>query len=135
MNTRLAHTASLNQKDKATAYQSILTDLLARPDQSTLAQDLHILVENVVQDSTGLVIGRQVLSELVKELEVGVVQDVELRKQVVQDTLNIIQPRIVSYEEQVGPLSAVLVIVLNSRTGQLASFSTRRYLGSRARVE
>lgn len=101
MESRLAQVAGLNQKDKATAYQSILTDLLARPDQTTLAHDLHILVENVVQESTGLVIGRQVLSELVKALEAGIVADVELRKQIVQDTLDIIQPRIVSYEEQV----------------------------------
>ena len=99
--SRLSQAAGLNQKDKATAYQSILTDLLARPDRTTLAHDLHVLVDNVVQESTGLVIGRQVLSELVKSLEAGIVSDVELRKQIVQDTLDIIQPRIVSYEEQV----------------------------------
>ncbi|KAH9938146.1 uncharacterized protein B0H18DRAFT_866598, partial [Fomitopsis serialis] len=106
--------AAAHQKDKATAYQSILTDLLARPDQATLAQDLHILVENVVQDSTGLVIGRQVLSELVKALEAGVVLDVDLRKQIVQDTLDIIQPRIVSYEEQVNSLRFQLADILEA---------------------
>lgn len=109
---RLAQAAGLNQKDKVTAYQAILADLLARPDQTTLAQDLHILVENVVQESTGLVIGRQVLSELVKALIAGVVSNVDLRKQIVQDTLDIIQPRIVSYEEQVRP---------NSQTFELSS--------------
>ncbi|TFY53011.1 hypothetical protein EVJ58_g9688 [Rhodofomes roseus] len=114
MDSRLAQAAGLNQKDKATAYQSILTDLLARPDQATLAQDLHILVENVVQESTGLVIGRQVLSELAKALEVGIVQDVGLRKQIVQDTLDIIQPRIVSYEEQVNSLRFQLADILEA---------------------
>lgn len=110
MEARLAQVAGLTQKDKATAYQSILADLLARPDRTALAQDLHILVENVVHESTGLVIGRQVLSELVKALEGGVVPDVELRKQIVQDTLDIIQPRIVSYEEQVCPNSQSLAL-------------------------
>ena len=123
MESRLAQVAGLNQKDKATAYQSILTDLLARPDQTTLAHDLHILVENVVQESTGLVIGRQVLSELVKALEAGIVADVELRKQIDQDTLDIIQPRIVSYEEQVCRTLWNLLgcHILNAKLGQLAA--------------
>ncbi|KZT74393.1 hypothetical protein DAEQUDRAFT_660612 [Daedalea quercina L-15889] len=112
--TRLAQIVDLSQKDKATAYQSILTDLLVRPDQSTLPQDLHTLVENVVQESTGLVIGRQILSELVKALGADTVQNVEARKQIVQDTLSIIQPRIVSYEEQVNTLRFQLADILEA---------------------
>lgn len=101
MESRLAQIAGLSQKDKAIAYGSILTDLLARPDQTSLATDIRILVENVIQDSVGLVIGRQVLSGLVRALETETVTEPVLKKRIVQDTLATIQPRAVSYEEQV----------------------------------
>jgi len=114
MEHRLAQIAGLSQKDKATAYQSILTDLLARPDQTSLAADIHILVENVVQESVGLVIGRQILSELVKALEEERVSAPGLRKQIVQETLATIQPRIVSYEEQVNSLRFQLADLLEA---------------------
>ena len=103
MESRLAQFASLNQKDKATAYQSLLSEILSRDDQSNLAADIHTLIDNVVnQESIGLVISRSILSELVKALSEGKVKDSDLRKQIVEDTLSIVQPRIVSYEEQVS---------------------------------
>ena len=49
----------------------------------------------------GLVVGRQVLSELVRILSEGAIKDSDLIKRVVEETLVIVQPRIVSYEEQV----------------------------------
>nr|VWO97753.1 N/A [Ganoderma boninense] len=104
MESRLAHLAPLNQKDKAAGYQALLTDLLTREDQTGLDSDIHLLVENVNQDSVGLVIGRLVLTELVKALSEGKVKDTELRKTIVKDVLELIQPRIVTYEEQVNIL-------------------------------
>ena len=102
MENKLAQLASLNQKDKVSAYQAVLVDLLSREDQSNLPDDIHILVDNVVnQESVGLVISRLILSELVKALADGTVKDRTARKNIVEDTLNIIRPRIVSYEEQV----------------------------------
>jgi len=99
MEAKLAEYSTLNQKDKGPAFISLIPEILAQsPDR--VAKDLHTLVDTVVnQDSVGLVVGRQVLSELVKVL--GVIKDLELRKRVVEDTLNTVQPRIVSYEEQV----------------------------------
>ncbi|KAI0771632.1 hypothetical protein BD413DRAFT_58918 [Trametes elegans] len=105
MESRLAQFAALNQKDKATAYQSLLSEILSRSDQSNLTAEIHTLIDNVVnQESVGLVISRGVLSELVKALSEGKVKDPEQRKQIVEDTLRIVQPRIVSYEEQVNSL-------------------------------
>ncbi|KAI0750808.1 hypothetical protein C8Q80DRAFT_1097923 [Daedaleopsis nitida] len=103
MESRLAQFASLSQKDKVAAYQSLFNELISHDDQSNLPADVHTLVDNVVnQDSVGLVISRLILSELVKALSEGRVKDTQVRKVIVQDTLDIVQPRIVSYEEQVS---------------------------------
>lgn len=103
MENKLAQIERLNQKDKGPAYVALFLEIFSGPNPSAIAADLHTLVDTVVnQDNVGLVVGRQVLSELVKVLGEGTVKDVELRKRIVQDTLTTIQPRIVSYEEQVS---------------------------------
>ncbi|KII95157.1 hypothetical protein PLICRDRAFT_120951 [Plicaturopsis crispa FD-325 SS-3] len=113
MEARLSQISELSQKDKAPAFLSLLSEVLSRQDQATIAQDLHLLVDTVVnQESVGLVVGRQVLSELVKYLGEGSIQDSDLRKRVVEDTLATAQPRIVSYEEQVNSLRFQLADIL-----------------------
>ncbi|RDB22701.1 COP9 signalosome complex subunit 4 [Hypsizygus marmoreus] len=113
METQLAQFSALGQKDKGPAFISLIPEILARPTPASVAADLHTLVDTVVnQDSVGLVVGRQVLSELVKILGDGAIKDVELRKRVVEDTLNTVQPRIVSYEEQVNTLRFQLADLL-----------------------
>jgi COP9 signalosome complex subunit 4 len=103
MESRLAQCTALSQKDKGPAYLSILLELLSGQNQTCIAEDLHTLVDTVVnQDTVGLVVGRQVLSELVKILGEGTIKNTQLRKRIVEDTLATVQPRIVSYEEQVG---------------------------------
>lgn len=109
MDAQLAQIASLSQKDKAPAYLSILADVFARPDQSSVPADVRTLVESVLQDSVGPVVGRQVLTELVKNLVDGAIKDSGLLKRAVEDTLELIQPRIVSYEEQVSRSSALKI--------------------------
>ena len=102
MESRFAQIAALPQKDRAPAFITALNEILARPDQAGIAQDIHLLVDCVVQDNVGLVAARLVLSELVRFLQEGVVKDLDVRKQIVQDTLEILQPRLVSYEELVS---------------------------------
>lgn len=98
MEAKLAKLATLNQRDKAASYLSLLSELLSRPNP----KDIEIYVNNVLnQDSVGLVVGRQVLSELVKCLGEGAVSDHATRKTIVQETLAAVRPKIVSYEEQV----------------------------------
>jgi COP9 signalosome complex subunit 4 len=104
MDTKLEQFAKLSQKDKGPAYLSLLSEILSRQNQSAIGLDLRKLVDTVVnQDNVGLVVGRQVLSELVKALGDGIIKDAELRKDIVKQTLDIAQPRLVSYEEQVSP--------------------------------
>lgn len=101
METRLAQIASFAQKDKAPAYVAVLNELFASPDQSNLPNNIHTIAETVLQESTGLVVGRQVIAELVKIITSGAIKDTESKKQIIQDTITLLQPRIVSYEEPV----------------------------------
>ncbi|KAF9485325.1 hypothetical protein BDN70DRAFT_871348 [Pholiota conissans] len=112
MEAKLAQISSLSQKDKGPAFISLIPDVLSQSGPN-LAKDLHALVDTVVnQDSVGLVVGRQVLSELVRILGEDAIKDVALRKLVVEDTLETVQPRIVSYEEQVNSLRFQLADLL-----------------------
>ncbi|KAF8655317.1 hypothetical protein AX16_003214 [Volvariella volvacea WC 439] len=111
MDLKLAQFAALNQKDKGPAFISLIPDILGQENPNAISADLRALVNTVVnQDS--LVVGRQVLSELVKILGDGNVKDTDLRKRLVEETLVIIQPRIVSYEEQVNTLRFQLADLL-----------------------
>ncbi|KAH9482689.1 COP9 signalosome complex subunit 4 [Psilocybe cubensis] len=112
MEAKLLQFSTLVQKDKGPAYISLIPEILSQSGPS-IARDLHTLVDTVVNlESVGLVVGRQVLSELVKILGEGAIKDVALRKRVVEDTLSTIQPRIVSYEEQVNSLRFQLADLL-----------------------
>ncbi|THV08515.1 hypothetical protein K435DRAFT_708361 [Dendrothele bispora CBS 962.96] len=113
MESRLVQLSSLGQKDKGPAFIALVHEIIARPDQSAVAQDIHALVDFVVnQESVGLVVGRQVLSELVKVLGEGQIADPEIRKRVVKDTIDTTQPKIVSFEEQVSTLRFQLADIL-----------------------
>ncbi|EIN10646.1 hypothetical protein PUNSTDRAFT_65075 [Punctularia strigosozonata HHB-11173 SS5] len=104
MDQKLAQVAALYQKDKGAAYQALVNDVFATTSQPTFSRDLHALVESVVnQDS--VVVGRQVLSEIVKKFKD--ISDSDLRKKVVQITLDVVQPRLVSYEEQASLIASV----------------------------
>lgn len=102
MDTKLAQCAALGQKDKGPAFVALVHETVATNSPS-IAADLRLLVDTVVnQDSIGIVVGRQVLSEFVKTLGEGAIKDGELRKKIVEETLSTVQPKIVSYEEQVS---------------------------------
>ncbi|KAF9453067.1 hypothetical protein P691DRAFT_720570 [Macrolepiota fuliginosa MF-IS2] len=105
MESKLAQYSALAQKDKGPAFISLIPEIFAQSDPAVISKSIHTLVDTVINhDNAGLVVGRQVLSELVKALGEGAIIDNELRKRVVEDTLETVQPRIVSYEEQVNGL-------------------------------
>ncbi|KAH7887709.1 hypothetical protein F5I97DRAFT_1862221 [Phlebopus sp. FC_14] len=115
MESRLTQLATLAQKDKTPGYLVLVSETLARPDQSSIPADFHLLVETVVNpESVGLLVGRQVLSELVKNIGAGAISDHDLRKRIVQDTLATLQPHIASYEEQVNSLRFQLADLLEA---------------------
>jgi COP9 signalosome complex subunit 4 len=112
MDLKLAQVAALGPKDKAAAYQALVADTFARAaaaptsSSSAFAADLRALVESVAnQDS--VVVGRQVLADVVRSLRA--VEPREVRKRAVEDALAVVQPRLVSYEEQVRPPSFAIL--------------------------
>ncbi|KAH8830517.1 hypothetical protein DL96DRAFT_1813555 [Flagelloscypha sp. PMI_526] len=110
---QLQDAISLGQKDKAPAFVALIPQILS--SGTAVAPGLHSLVDTVVnQDSVGLVVGRQVLSEITKVLSEKAIADDELRKEVIQDIINVVQPRIVSYEEQVNALRLHLADILEA---------------------
>ncbi|KAJ3553207.1 hypothetical protein NM688_g3740 [Phlebia brevispora] len=107
MANRLAQIASLPAKDRGSAYLALTTEVLSRPDQTNIQADIHALVEAVVSPDN-VVTGRQVLAELATRLNQGVIKDATLKKQVVLDILETVQPRLVSFEEQANALRFIL---------------------------
>lgn len=106
MDQKLSQFNALSQKDKGPAYLSLLTEIYANTSSSDIASNIHTFVDYVLNHETaGVIVGRQVFSELVKNLGEGAIPDTELRKRVVEDVLATLQPRIASYEEQVGGAS------------------------------
>ncbi|EJD53625.1 hypothetical protein AURDEDRAFT_133335 [Auricularia subglabra TFB-10046 SS5] len=96
---QLAATAS--QKDKQAGLSQLLQTTLAQPDPT---KDTVTLVQTVVTDErVGLVVARQVITELVSSIA-GAVKGSEIRKKIIQETLQVLQPRLVSFEEQVAGL-------------------------------
>ncbi|KAL9712900.1 hypothetical protein Ac2012v2_004140 [Leucoagaricus gongylophorus] len=113
MESKLAQYSLLTQKDKGPAFISLIFEIVAQPDPALISKDIHTLVDTLInQDNIGLVVSRQVLSELVKILGGSTFKNHELKKCVVKDILATVQPRIVSYEEQVNGLKFQLADLL-----------------------
>ncbi|KAL4081892.1 hypothetical protein V8B97DRAFT_123879 [Scleroderma yunnanense] len=115
MDAKLSQLASLAQKDRTAGYLALVSEILARASQDSITDDLQLLVDTVVnQDTVSLAISRQVLTELVKNLDTGHIADHGLRKHIIQGILRVLQPRIVSYEEQVTSLRFQLADLLEA---------------------
>ncbi|KAG7096925.1 hypothetical protein E1B28_004326 [Marasmius oreades] len=115
MDSELAQISSLDNRSKPQALIRLVNSILSRTDLSAVASDLNTVVDYVVnQESVGLVVGRQVLSEVVKQLGEGAVSDRDVQKRVVEDTITTVQPKIVSFEEQVSTLRFQLADILEN---------------------
>ena len=101
MDTRLIEVEDLSQKDRLPAYQALVNEILSRPDAPSIVQDVHALVNAVVQDNN-VVTGRQILTTIAEQLSAGTGFNKSVKKEIVEDILDTVQPRIVSYEEQVS---------------------------------
>lgn len=100
MDKRLAELATVTvQRNKAQGYQTLLEENLKNKE------NVIKIVKNVVtQDHVGLVIGRQIISDLVKALETKQISDDDARRDIIQQTLEILQPKVVSFDEQATAL-------------------------------
>ncbi|KIJ56627.1 hypothetical protein M422DRAFT_149203 [Sphaerobolus stellatus SS14] len=112
MEAQLAHLATLSSKDQSGGYLNLLADILSPSNTPSLSRNVHTLVDHVTQDNINIVVGRPVLAELVKVLEEKKILDRDLRKTIVEDCLNIIQPRLTRFEEQATSLRFQLAELL-----------------------
>jgi len=101
MDQKLAQLSVLNQKDKGTAYLSLLSSIFSSQGNPNIANDVHALVDHLINQDAGIIAARQVLSELIKGLNSTNIPNTELRRAVVEDVLSVVQLRATSYEEQV----------------------------------
>lgn len=101
MDQKLAQLSVLNQKDKGTTYLSLLSSIFSSQGNPNIANDIHALVDHLINQDAGIIASRQVLSELIKGLTSTNIPDKALLKAVVEDVLSVVQLRATSYEEQV----------------------------------
>ena len=103
MDQKLTELVSISQKDKAQKTVILLDEALSQSDSAAVSRDVHKVIEAALtHDHLGPVVSRQVLAELVSRLTEGKVKDRELKKEIIEDTITIAQPRIVSLEEGVS---------------------------------
>lgn len=87
-------------KEQSERYKEILDNILADSNDETKSENLKIYIESVINENVSLVISRQLLTDvanIVASLPLS-----ELSKEISHYALEKIQPRVVSFEEQVG---------------------------------
>ncbi|XP_001607868.2 COP9 signalosome complex subunit 4 [Nasonia vitripennis] len=95
----LAHSGG-SHKDQAEKYRSFL-DAILTSSGDELAETLKVFIEAIVNENVSLVISRQVLTDVSNRLQV--LPD-EISKAVSHYTLDKVQPRVISFEEQVASI-------------------------------
>lgn len=138
---QLQHMASQSNAARSTAYAKLITELVNTPAANLNAQELlqatSLYLQNAVfseQNSTGggLVTGRQALSAFEKELAAvamkhsgraddsmqddvaPAIADSSIRRQVLENSLEQLQPRVLSFEEQASSLRIQLASLLEA---------------------
>ncbi|KAG0251076.1 COP9 signalosome complex subunit 4 [Mortierella polycephala] len=107
-----------NQKDKIKGYHdllaSILQDLSMSNDealQATTCQRLEQFVTAATEESVGLVVSRQALTDFSNAVEAATNLDAENKKRVYKHALDKVQGRVVSFEEQVSTIRTHLATI------------------------
>ena len=103
MNDALTRLSQLAPKEKPSAYSELVSRLISAANQSTSwsSDDVGRLVQTVITDEhAGLVVGKQVVGDLVKRL--GEITDSNVRAEFIRSILSVLQTASVGYEEQVG---------------------------------
>jgi len=93
-------TSGGSHRDLAEKYRSVLESILPLGEDE-LVDGLKAFIEAIVNENVSLVISRQLLSEVATQLTK--VED-SISKAVSHYTLDIVQPRVISFEDQVGAI-------------------------------
>ena len=93
-------TSGGSHRDLAEKYRQVLDSILPLGEDE-LVDGLKAFIEAIVNENVSLVISRQLLSEVATQLTK--VED-SISKAVSHYTLDIVQPRVISFEDQVGAI-------------------------------
>lgn len=93
-------TAGGSHKDQAEKYRVILDMIIGGPE-SELVESLQTFIEAIVNENVSLVISRQILTDISTHL--SKLPD-DISKAVSHYTLDKVQPRVISFEEQVASI-------------------------------
>ncbi|KAG0347832.1 hypothetical protein BG004_006855 [Podila humilis] len=95
-----------NQKDKIKGYQDLLSVILTNQldDPSTTTSQFEQFVTAATEESVGLVVSRQALSDLTAAVENAQQLPAENKKRIYKHALEKVQGRVVSFEEQVSSI-------------------------------
>ncbi|RZF43818.1 hypothetical protein LSTR_LSTR006359 [Laodelphax striatellus] len=102
----LANTGG-SHKDQAEKYRNILDGLL-KGTGTELVEGLKIFIEAIVNENVSLVISRQILTDI--SVHLTILPD-EISKAVSHYTLDKVQPRVISFEEQVASIRQHLALI------------------------
>ncbi|KAI9027315.1 hypothetical protein CLU79DRAFT_741325 [Phycomyces nitens] len=95
------------QKEKLDAFRSVLNDILSSSQEAQQVNLLEEYIKAVLDVQVGLVIARQLLSELIELLDTRVA-DRDNRKKLLLYAINQAQLRAVSFEEQLSQMRSKL---------------------------
>lgn len=100
---RLANIGQVaNQKDKIKGYQDLLATILQEStDEAAIRQRLEHFISAATEDSAGLVVSRQVLTDFTSAVDSASNISAENKKGIYRHALDKVQGRVVSFEEQV----------------------------------
>lgn len=88
------------------AYSQVLSRIFTSPDQNKLSSDLEAYCQNVITGSLGIVNSRSLLSELINKLKD--IPSIEARIDVSNRIIEVLQPKVISFEEQDTHLKLLL---------------------------
>ena len=97
---------SSSAAEKSTRYNDLLSKILTASSPDTLSPNLIAYVESLLGDSLGIVASRPLLASFVEQFRN--VQDAEVKVEVGQRVLELLLPKVVSYEEQDTQIKEIL---------------------------
>ncbi|KAF9362872.1 COP9 signalosome complex subunit 4 [Mortierella sp. NVP85] len=102
-----------NQKEKIKGYQDLLAAILQETatDEVTTRQRLEQFITAATEDSAGLVVSRQVLTDFTNAVDGASNISAENKKEIYKHALDKVHGRVVSFEEQVSAIRTHLATI------------------------
>ncbi|KAF9285460.1 COP9 signalosome complex subunit 4 [Mortierella alpina] len=103
-----------NQKDRIKGYQDLLTSILQSTptaDDATTSLRLEQFVTAATDESVGLVVSRQALTDFTSAVDAATNLSAENKKRVYKHALDKVHGRVVSFEEQVSAIRTHLATI------------------------